>query len=72
MRRKKQSPPKPMSPSQSEQKIERQSERYSCTLDNDVSERARILGLERKQTVCSLVNEAVDDFIRRKHEPESS
>ncbi|MGA9154677.1 MAG: hypothetical protein WBZ36_29185 [Candidatus Nitrosopolaris sp.] len=58
-------PPGPKSPSQ-------RLERYNCTLDKDFSERTRLLGLERKQSVCSLVNEAVDDFIRRKREPESS
>lgn len=45
-------------------------ERYSCTLDKSLSEQARLLGLERGQTVCALVNEAVDDFIKRKMEPQ--
>jgi hypothetical protein len=42
--RKKQSPPAPKSPSQSEQqqRLERQLERYSCTLDKSLSERANI------------------------------
>ena len=73
MRSKKQeSIPRPPGPKSPSQRLERQLERYNCTLDKDFSERTRLLGLERKQSVCSLVNEAVEDFIRRKREPESS
>jgi hypothetical protein len=64
---KKQAPPKPKPPSQADerQQLQRSLERYTCTLDKSTSEQARLLGLERSQTVCALVSEAVQEYIQK-------
>ncbi|MGA9151224.1 MAG: hypothetical protein WBZ36_11650 [Candidatus Nitrosopolaris sp.] len=70
MSRRKQPPPGPRTPSQAQ--LEKSLERYTCTLDKSTSEQARLLGLERGQTVCQVTGQAVRDFIRRARESENS
>lgn len=65
MSRRKQAPPKPISPSQSDRQLHNELEHYTCTIDKELSEQTRLLGLEHKKSVCSVVNEALRDHLRK-------
>ena len=60
--------PKPVSDAAARQQLERGLQNYTCTLDKELSQKTRNLGLERQQTVCALVSTAVSEYIRRQRE----
>jgi hypothetical protein len=56
-------PPKPVSESDERRQVQNQLKRYNCTLNEELSTQARLLGLEEGKTVCSFVNIAVQKYI---------
>jgi hypothetical protein len=74
MRSRKPGAPDPKSPSPSEQnrEVEQVLKRYNCTLSERLSERARLFGLEHGKTTCEVVDQAMEELLRKEREPESS
>jgi hypothetical protein len=66
------SPPKPPSSSEEREELQKTLKRYNCTLSEGLSEKTRNIGLEEGKTVCSVVNIAVEEYIRRRRESDKS